>query len=348
VTSALRTRPPGAIRRVWDRAGTPEGFRSWALSVFALLWAIIPSGAAVRLTGSGLGCPDWPHCEDSIVPATDAHAWIEFTNRIFSAAVIVVAVLAWLAARRLPGRPRSLRRPALFAAAATVGQIPLGAITVELDLHPVLVGSHFLLSILALTAGALLALRAHDRAREVERGRDRRTGGLAALTALSLGVVIVTGTLVTASGPHSGDRGVIDRIWALNEATYVHVRAVIAFACLAAILVLWTWRAAVRGRAVDPLARQLGLATIPLVGVQVALGEIQYRTQLPWQVILAHVAVAGLLWASTLIVTWRLARPEEIQARRSARDWQGTHLSASGSASSLRSGMPSPQSTQSP
>jgi cytochrome c oxidase assembly protein subunit 15 len=341
-------RPLEALRRGWDRAATPEGFRPWAISVFALLWAIIPSGAAVRLTGSGLGCPQWPQCEDSIVPATGAHAWIEFTNRIFSAAVIAIAVLAWLAARRLPGRPRNLRRPALFAAAATIGQIPLGAVTVKFDLHPFLVGSHFLLSILALAAGALLALRAHDLARGIERGRDHRTGGLAALTALSLGAVIVTGVLVTASGPHSGDRAVIHRIWALNEATYVHVRAVIAFACVAAILVLWTWRAALRGRAIDPLARRLGLATVPLVGVQVALGEIQYRTQLPWQVILAHVAVAGLLWASTLVVTWRLARPETVQARRSARDWQGTHLSASGSASSLRSGMPSPQSTQSP
>lgn len=340
---------PGPIRRRLDRTATPAGFRTAALALLFFVWAIIPSGAAVRLTASGLGCDDWPNCEEgSLIPAQDANAWIEFTNRLFSGAVIIFAVLVWLVALRLPNRPSGLRAPALLVVACTIGQVPLGAVTVEFDLHPVLVGSHFLLSVVALAIATLLALRAHDHARGVSRGGDRRMGALAALTAACLGGVIVTGVLVTAAGPHSGDRGVIDRIWALNEAAYVHVRVVIAFVCVAAILGFVAWRRERRGSRVDTFAKNLGLAAIPLLGLQIALGEIQYRNGLPWGVILAHVSIAGLLWVATLTVTWRLARPEAAQDRRSARDWQGTHLSASGSASSRRSGMASPQSTQTP
>jgi cytochrome c oxidase assembly protein subunit 15 len=340
---------PGPIRRRLDRAATPTGFRTAAFALLFLLWAIIPSGAAVRLTASGLGCDAWPNCaEGSLIPAQDANAWIEFTNRLFSGGVIIFAVLVWLVARRLPGRPAGLRGPALLAAACTVGQVPLGAVTVEFDLHPVLVGSHFLLSVVALAIGTLLALRANDHARGITRDADRRMGIPAALTAVCLGGVIVTGVLVTAAGPHSGDRGAIDRIWALNEAAYVHVRVVIAFVCVAAVLAFVAWRRERRGAPVDAFAKNLGIATIPLLGIQIALGEIQYRNGLPWGIILAHVSIAGLLWVATLTVTWRLARPAEAQERRSASDWQGTHLSASGSASSRRSGIASPQSTHTP
>lgn len=340
---------PGPVRRRFDRAATPAGFRTATFSLLFLLWAIIPSGAAVRLTASGLGCDAWPNCEEgSLIPAQDANAWIEFTNRLFSGGVIIFALLVWLVARRLPGRPAGLRGPALLAAACTIGQVPLGAVTVKFDLHPVLVGSHFLLSVVALAIGTLLALRAHDHATGTTRHRDRRMGALSALTAVCLGGVIVTGVLVTAAGPHSGDRGVIDRIWALNEAAYVHVRVVIAFVLVAVILGYVAWRREQRGSRVDAFAKNLGLATIPLLGIQIALGEIQYRNGLPWEIILAHVSIAGILWVATLTVTWRLARPAVSQERRSARDWHGTHLSASGSASSRRSGIASPQSTQTP
>jgi heme a synthase len=340
---------PRPLGRALDRFATPQAFRQAAFALLFFLWAIIPSGAAVRLTGSGLGCDAWPNCQEgSLVPAKDANAWIEFSNRLFSGAVIILAILVWLVARRLPGRPKGLRGPALLAAACTVGQVPLGAVTVEFDLHPVLVGSHFLLSVIALAIGTLLALRAHDHARDITRTTDRKTAPFAAFTALSLGGVIVSGVFVTASGPHSGDKGAIDRIWALNEAAYVHVRVVIAFVVVAALLGYIAWRVDRRGAGIDTFTRNLGLATIPLLGVQIALGEIQYRNGLPWEVILAHVSIAGLLWISTLVVAWRLARPATAQERRSARDWHGTHLSASGSASSRRSGMSSPQSTHAP
>lgn len=337
---------PPPVRRSFDRASTPAGFRRASFALLFLLWAIIPSGAAVRLTASGLGCDAWPNCEEgSLVPAADANAWIEFTNRLFSGGVIIFAVLVWLAARQLRGRPKGLRGPALLTVVCTVGQVPLGAVTVEFDLHPVLVGSHFLLSVVALAIGTLLAVRAHDHAVGAHRTFDRSLAAPAALTAVALGAVLVSGVLTTAAGPHSGDRGAIDRIWALDEAAYVHVRVVIAFSCMAALLAVLAWRAHRRGPAIDAFTRRLGIATIPLLGLQVALGEIQYRNGLPWGVILAHVSIAGLLWVATLVVTWRLPRAQE---RRSARDWHGTHRSASGMASSRRSGIAEPQSTHTP
>src|SRR5207244_2237959 len=195
------------------------------ISVVALigLLVIVPSGAYVRLTASGLGCPDWPLCNGGVLPANASHALIEYSNRILSAAVMVVCVVAWLAARGLPGASRSVRGFAAAIAIASVGQAPLGAVTVLFDLHPLLVASHFLLSMIALAAGTVLALLARDHASGVDRSLDRRHAPLAALAALALGVGIVTGILVTAAGPHSGDAAVIRRFGNLADAAWLHV-----------------------------------------------------------------------------------------------------------------------------
>jgi cytochrome c oxidase assembly protein subunit 15 len=304
----------------------------------------------VRLTASGLGCPDWPLCDGRVLPATAGHAWIEYSNRLLSGLVMAVSVLTWLAARRLPGRPRGVRMWAGAIALATVGQVPLGAITVLLDLHPLLVGSHFLLSMAALGAGTVLALRADDLARGVERGWNRRQGPLAAVTAAALGAVLVTGVLVTAAGPHSGDATVVRRFGNLDHAAYVHVRAVIAFAALALVLVAWVWRA----RAADPFTRFLGLALLPLIALQIGIGEYQWRHQLPWGVVAAHVSVAGLAWAVGVAVARgvlrpaRPPRPAPPQRRRAEADWQGTQRTASGTTVSRAAGIGSPQSTHTP
>ena len=127
----------------------------------------MPSGAVVRLTASGLGCPDWPLCDGGVVPAQAGHALIEYSNRMLSGIVMAVAVLTWVVARRMPGAPAALRRWSAAIAAATALQVPLGAVTVLTGLHPLAVGSHFLLSMVALgerhdpgAAGARLARRA--------------------------------------------------------------------------------------------------------------------------------------------------------------------------------------------
>ncbi len=284
---------------------TPGRYRGVALAALAGLWIIVPGGALVRLTDSGLGCPDWPLCEGSVVPETAGHGLIEFGNRGLSALVMATCVFSWLVARRIAGRPGVILIPAAGAALAAVGQVPLGALTVLSDLHPVLVSSHFVLSMVALALGALAAVAAFDRAAGVTRRWDRRRGPLAALTALALGVGLVTGVLVTAAGPHSGDPAVVDRLGDAGDAAFVHVRTMIVFAALALVLAAWVWREGGTDRA----TRRLVAITVPLIAVQIAIGEFQFREGLPWEVVLLHVALAALVWTVTVALTWRVARP---------------------------------------
>lgn len=275
-----------------------------AVSLGGLLF-IIPSGALVRLTDSGLGCPDWPGCHGEVVPPMSGHAWIEYSNRVASAVVVVLTIVAWVGVQLLADAPKGLRRWSAVPAIAGIAQGPLGGLTVLFDLHPLLVASHFLLSMLALGSGTVLVLHARDHANGRSRGADTGRGRLAALTLAGLGGVIVTGVLVTAAGPHSGDPAVIRRIGNLADAAAVHVRFVIGFVLLAAALGVWL----VRRRPADPLTLRLAAAFIPLLALQITLGEYQYRHQLPWGVILAHVTVAGLLWSVGVAVAWLAARP---------------------------------------
>jgi heme a synthase len=301
-TALLRSRV--IPRRLGLRVTPAEFVRISVVALIGLL-IIIPSGAYVRLTASGLGCPDWPLCNGRVLPANAGHALIEYSNRILSAAVMVACIVTWLAARGLPGRPRAVRALAAAIALTTAGQGPLGAATVLFDLHPLLVASHFLLSMLALAAGTVLVLVARDHASGVSRRLDRRHAPLAALTALALGVGIATGMLVTAAGPHSGDAAVVRRFGNLDDAAWLHLRAVLVFAGLALLLVGLVWREGSAERA----TRRLGLAAVPLIGLQIGIGEYQYRNHLPWEVVGIHVTVAGLVWATTIALLFRVARP---------------------------------------
>lgn len=289
---------------------TPRAFVRITMMSLVGLILIIPSGALVRLTDSGLGCPDWPGCHGQVIPPLSGHAWIEYSNRILSGLVVIVAVVAWVAALRMPGAPRRLRRWAALPAIAGLAQAPLGGLTVVFDLHPLLVSSHFLLSIVALGAGTMLALAARDHAMGRTRDLDHGRARLAVGTAIALAGVLVTGVLVTAAGPHSGDPAVIRRLGNLADAAAIHVRVVIAFGLLATALGVWLWRR----RPSDPMTVRLTAVFLPLMAVQIALGEYQYRHRLPWGVVLAHVTVAGAIWCCGVAVAWLAARPWTVPA----------------------------------
>jgi cytochrome c oxidase assembly protein subunit 15 len=329
---------------------TPVGFSRVSLVALAFLWVIVPSGAIVRLTASGLGCPDWPLCDGGVVPATAGHPWIEFTNRMLSGVVGAVALGTWILARRLPGGPPALKRWAAGLALATVAQVPLGAVTVLSGLHPLAVGSHFLLSMIALALATMLALRAWDWRLDRVRGWDRRRGPLAGVVALAAAVVLCSGVVVTAAGPHSGDDDVTKRFGDLLLALQVHVRFAVGFLLLAAVLVAWVWREG----GVDTLTVRLTALALPLVALQIGIGEYQYRHGLPWQVVTMHVSTAALVWAVILAACWGVARPvlartpEDDYGRREASLWQGTQRTESGSALNRPSGISAPQSTQIP
>lgn len=270
-----------------------------------LLWIIFPSGGLVRLTGSGLGCSDWPLCNaGGIVPASNHHAWIEFSNRMFSGVVIVLVVVTAVVAFTAVGTTPATKIGALVAAIATIGQVPLGAVTVLFDLHPLLVASHFVLSLIALAGGIVAYLQASDVVSATRRAFTRTAAWVAALWSLALLTTVVTGVLVTSAGPHSGDPKVIKRFGRLDTAAYVHFRAVVALLIVGIIVGWFVWRRRTDRGLVVP-----ALWFIPFFITQVVLGEVQWRNQLPWQVVLAHVTIAGVVWGLGVAVAWRFARP---------------------------------------
>lgn len=288
---------------------TPALFAQLALWSAVALYLIILSGATVRLTGSGLGCEGWPGCgQGRLFPEKDHHQAVEFGNRVVAILPLTLSLLTWLAAWRLARVSRWVRWLAFAVAAATVFQAPLGLITIRLDLDPIAVLSHFLLAILALAGAVVVAIEA----RVLERGaaepvvpRWVALGGLA-LAAVCL-VLVLTGTLVTAAGPHAGDPDVVDRLWRITDAIWIHVRATAAFGLGFLVLLVYLWR---RRPATAGLLR-VAAALLGLLLVQMAVGEIQWRNELPWWLVLIHVALAAAVWTVTVaLVTlmWRSPR----------------------------------------
>lgn len=273
--------------------------RATAVALF-FQWFIVLTGATVRLTGSGLGCPNWPTCTSTrSVPELSFHPMVEFLNRVTATPTLVAALVALWTCWRLAGPPRrDLRIATVAVVLGVLAQAVVGAFTVILELPPEVVSVHFMLSILLLVAATF----ARHAAGSEQPVRTARGAGvrvpLAVAMLLSLLAVIVAGVLTTASGPHSGASGtgeVIDRFGVFNLAVTLHARGAYAFLVLVVILSVARRR---RGVAL----RDLGVLGA-LVALQVALGEVQYRTGLPWGVVLAHVANAALLW----IVAVRIA-----------------------------------------
>src|SRR6266496_4242094 len=179
-------------------------FLRLALASVAALWLIVVTGAAVRLTDSGLGCRHWPGCEKGHpLPAKDYHAYIEFGNRVIGGVTIVVVLLTALGAWRAPRLSRASRRLALAVFLGT--QAPLGYLAVKTDLRWPVVAGHLLLSMAVLAGAVVLVLETYaavaGRAEPVVPLELRRFALVVAGAALAL---LVTGTLATAGGPHSG------------------------------------------------------------------------------------------------------------------------------------------------
>jgi heme a synthase len=289
--------PEWTLTRVRRIQLSATAFRRIAFSSVGWLWLIVVTGATVRLTASGLGCEHWPGCTAANpFPSKSYHSFIEFGNRIVSALTIAATLVAWLASLATPALPRWVRRLALVAFLGTFAQAPLGAITVYSGLNPLLVMMHFLLALLILAAGVVVAVQAlgleHGFARERLPLTFRRGAIVLAAALLAL---VVTGTVATASGPHPGSSDV-RRLWKLHAAVYVHVRATAVFALLFAAGLVYLWRRRERW----PLLLEGMAALLFLLVIQMGIGELQYRTHLPWWLVLVHVAFAAAVWAGTV------------------------------------------------
>ena len=300
---------PTALARLRALALSPAQIYPLVLVQLGALWLIVGTGAAVRLTDSGLGCRHWPGCEAGHpLPAKNAHAFVEFGNRLVGGVTIAVALLAWLAVRRVPGLPRFVRRVALAIFLGTLAQAPIGLLAIATDLRWPIVMVHLLLSIALLAGATILVLEI--RAAAVGRidplvPPELRRLGLAFAAAGF--VLIVSGSLATASGPHSGG-GAANKIGRLGRlAPFVYAHAMIVGIFLLTFLFSLGYLAARRDRA--PRLFKLGAAVFVLLLVQMGLGELQWRTHLPWGLVLAHVFLAATVWVGTVALATLFFRP---------------------------------------
>ena len=286
------------------------------------LGAIVLTGAAVRLTGSGLGCPDWPTCADRrIVPPWEYHAIIEFGNRLVTGAVSIAVVSAVLGSYRRRPRRRDLIWWSWGLAAGVGAQVILGRWVVTSELAPQVVIAHFLLSMVLLWNAVVLHHRAGpDRAggarpraalRAMSPDHDGRppprtpqgARPRAALWAMSLaaGWVLVSGTLVTGSGPHGGDEEARRLGFDIAGAARLHSAGVIVF-CLIVLTLLWMLRKA------PWEARRPVYGLLAVVLAQGSVGYLQYFTGVPVLLAGLHVLGAVSVWWSALHVHLTVSR----------------------------------------
>jgi heme a synthase len=301
------SRPAVSVSSPRSFALAPARFFQLAAAELFALWLIVGTGAAVRLTDSGLGCRHWPGCERGHpLPAKDYHAFIEFGNRVLGGVVIAITIVTAVAAWKTPALSRTPRRLALALFVGALAQAPLGYLTVRSDLHWPLVIAHLLLSIGLLAGAVVLVIHA----RGAEEGfvaplvpcELQRLGFVFVTAGLAL---VVSGAFATAAGPHSGGGKNIDRFATLQPTVYVHAAIVGVF--LASLLFSLGYLAARRER--SPRLFAFGTAVFVLLLVQMGIGEIQWRTHLPWGVVLVHVILAATVWAATVALAVLFVRP---------------------------------------
>ena len=305
-----------ALARIRAFEVSPARFVQLALVNTLLLWLIVGSGAAVRLTDSGLGCRAWPGCERGRpLPEKDIHAFVEFGNRLVGGVVITLAFVTWLAARRAPGLPAWARRVALFVFLGALAQAPIGYLAVATDLRWPVVMTHLLLSF-ALLAGAVVvtveAFGLRDgRSPPVVPPELRRLAIVFVAAGLAL---VVSGTFATAAGPHSGGGEHIDRFGSLEPTVYVHGAIVGVF--LISFLFAIGYLAAYRQR--SPALFRFGVGVLVLLLIQMGIGELQWRAELPWEVVLVHVVLAAAVWSGTVALAALFFRPPRSMVPASA------------------------------
>ncbi|MFI5004895.1 MAG: heme A synthase [Solirubrobacterales bacterium] len=310
---------------------TPRQYLFVAYAALGALTLIVLTGAAVRLTDSGLGCPQWPRCYGKLYPPLGTHAVIEFSNRLLTGPVSLAALAAWVGALRRRPRRRDLVWLAALLPLGVLGQAILGGLTVRGKLDYGWVMGHFALSMLILVAASALAWRARPApageesggrlpatASALARGARRSPDGgesgerppatdrvlvwlARALVALGA-LTIFAGTAATAAGPHAGGNPGerINRLDLTGRGTMdfvIHRHAEIALAFSLLAVLLW-WLA--RRRHADPLVRRSTTALCALLALQGAVGLDQYETHLPTELVWVHVGLACAAWIAAL------------------------------------------------
>lgn len=289
------------MRHVLGRAST---LRLFALLSVIANCVIVVTGGAVRVTASGLGCPTWPSCtDDSLTPVAEYswHGAVEFSNRMLTFVVTIVAIVTLLLALV----QRTERLLALVAFLGIPAQAVLGGITVLTGLNPYPVACHFLLSMVLIAVTSVLNRRVRLATGAAAPPGARAAGPvrwLAGVTVAAAALVLVAGTVVTGSGPHAGDQGARHRMgFSPAGVSQLHADLVMVLVGLAVGLVV-----TLRLTGAPPGARKAGWWLVAAIGFQGVIGYTQYFLGVPSALVLVHVAGACSVWVAVLAVPLQL------------------------------------------
>ncbi len=287
-------------------------YRQIAIITVAGVCFLTVAGAVVRLTGSGLGCDDWPNCNNErFIDVSSTHAAIEQINRLISGLVGIPTILMAIGAFRVRPRRTGLKVPSIAVLLSVFGNGVVGGFAVMGDLHPFLVQSHFLLAMVSIGFGLLAIRRA--RPEPVMRGRAARASAgvtpmlswlLAAFGAL-MAAALVTGTVVTGAGPHAGDETA--RRYGFDISTVAEIHSVtvwVAVAVFLAVVVVVRRDAVLYARLSGVITTWMFVAVL-----QGGIGYVQYFNNIPATLVAAHVAGATALWAITVQMIQRAIEP---------------------------------------
>jgi cytochrome c oxidase assembly protein subunit 15 len=284
---------------------SPRAYQRITLVAAWSLAAIIVTGAIVRLSGSGLGCPDWPTCEKNrLVAPVSWHPMVEFLNRVITALVSVAVILAVLGSLVRVPRRKDLVWLSLSLVGGVIAQIVLGGVTVLTDLNPIAVQGHFVLSMAILGAAVVLHRRAGEEPPyepTVPLALRRLSWAVAALTAAA----ITTGTVVTGTGPHGGDEHAHRFGFQITSVARIHSGTVILAVGTALFLAYRTRRSQ---RDWNVLGRPLTLF-VWLAVVQGAVGYTQYFDNVPVGLVAVHIVGAVSVWTAALLLVLATRQP---------------------------------------
>jgi cytochrome c oxidase assembly protein subunit 15 len=274
-------------------------FRQLAIVVVAGVCLLTVAGAVVRLTGSGLGCDDWPNCNDErFIDVSSGHAAIEQLNRLLSGFIGIPTLLLAVGAFRVRPPRRGLKGPALGVLLTILGNGVVGGLAVRGDLHPSLVQSHFILAMLSIGFGLVAVHRAGPEpvGRRTDIGITSLVTGLFVTLGVFVATALVTGTVVTGAGPHAGDETA--RRYGFDISTVAEVHSVTVWIAVAVFLAL-----VVALRRTPGLYDRFGgkVSTWMFLAVlQGGIGYVQYFNNVPAVLVAAHVAGATALWVATV------------------------------------------------
>ena len=287
---------------------THRGYLRSTQVAFVALYTIIITGSLVRLTGSGLGCADWPKCSDTkFIDVSSTHAAIEQVNRLFTGVVAAAVIVCVLLAFKLQPKRRDLIAMSILLVVGVLAQVMIGAIVVWTGLNPVSNIAHFLVSIFLMSVAYMLVQHARifrlteDAPPRAEPElKDRLAINLVRLMALATGLAVITGTIVTGSGPHAGDEDAIRLGFGVSRVVRIH-SATVWLAMLTSLGLAVLIRR--RRNLADILQKSLSRYLLILV-IQGGIGYAQYFLGVPVVLVAFHVAISVAVWLCAVDVYW--------------------------------------------